>query len=240
MSQPIPPPFSFYGSKHRLSRCYPRPETQRIIEPFAGTASYSRRYWRPGLEVLLYDIDPIIVGIWEWLIQADFEKVMSLPLVQTREDLEKIEDPNARNLVAFNLNSSSTRPARSPSSWMKSGLKKSTFWGEFRRERLARSVSNFDSWKIENLDYRDIDKDIEGTWFVDPPYIGKKGSHYKHGSGLIDYESLGQWIMNLQTQVIACDADDASYLDFETLSVLSGTSRSRTKELVYKKGFKKC
>ena len=232
----IPHPFSYYGSKHRLSSKYPAPETSTIIEPFAGTAAYARRYWRPGIQVKLFEINPVVSGVWEWLIGADYDAVMQLPLIRTKEDLQGIQNKHARNLVGFNLNSSSTSPAKTPSKWMLSGTAPTTFWGEARRKRLAESVHMFDDWQVTCCSYMDVDTSTDGTWFVDPPYEGKKGSHYKFGSDKIDYKQLGRWVQQLSSQVIVCEGDNAQWLDFEPIASISGTSRAKTVEKVFLKG----
>jgi len=238
MLDAIPHPFSYYGSKHRLSKKYPKPQTSTIIEPFAGTAAYARRYWKPGMQVKLFEINPIVAGVWEWLIDADYDDVMNLPLIQTKADLLEIENKNARNLVAFNLNASSTSPAKTPSKWMLSGLKPKSYWGEVRRRRLAESVHVFDDWQITCCSYEDADTTVNGTWFIDPPYEGKKGSHYKFGSNQIDYNRLGQWVQRLSSQVIVCEGDNAQWLDFQPIGTFAGTSRACTQEKVFIKGFK--
>ncbi len=231
----ISPPFSYYGSKHRLSLKYPAPETSTIIEPFAGTAAYARRYWQPGIKVKLFDINPVVAGVWEWLIGADYDDVMQLPLIRTKEDLQRIQNEHARNLVAFNLNAASTSPAKSPSKWMLSGVRKG-YWGEARRKKLAESVHVFDDWQITCCSYEDVDTSTDGTWFVDPPYQGKRGSHYKFGSNEIDYKKLGQWVQKLSSQLIVCEGNEAQWLDFEPLATCLGASRAKTVEKVFLKG----
>ena len=39
--------FSFYGGKRRLARFYPPPQHDVVVEPFAGSASYSVTYLVP-------------------------------------------------------------------------------------------------------------------------------------------------------------------------------------------------
>ena len=70
------PFFSFFGSKWRVANYYPAPKHTIIIEPFAGSAGYSLRY--PNHQVRLYDADPIICGVWDYLIHVSPEKVPCL------------------------------------------------------------------------------------------------------------------------------------------------------------------
>jgi len=37
--------FSYYGSKSKIVDCYPAPRYDKIIEPFAGSARYSLKWW---------------------------------------------------------------------------------------------------------------------------------------------------------------------------------------------------
>lgn len=57
--------WSYYGSKSKVVHLYPRPEYGKIIEPFAGSARYSLRYF--DRDVLLVDKYEVVVRIWKWL-----------------------------------------------------------------------------------------------------------------------------------------------------------------------------
>lgn len=80
------PFFSFFGSKWRLAPSYPRPEASTIIEPFAGSAGYSLRY--PAHRVKLFDIDPVVVGVWKYLIAVSERELLRLPDVRRGELLD--------------------------------------------------------------------------------------------------------------------------------------------------------
>lgn len=58
----------------------------------------------------------------------------------------------------------------------------------------------------------------DATWFIDPPYRGRPGSHYRYGSKLIDYTNLAAWCQMLPGQVIVCEQHGADWLPFERLS----------------------
>lgn len=73
----LKPFFSFYGGKWRAAPRYPAPEHSTIIEPFAGSAGYSVRHHEQN--VILYEIDPVIAGVWDYLIHAKESEIMSLP-----------------------------------------------------------------------------------------------------------------------------------------------------------------
>ena len=94
------PFFSFYGSKWRLAPRYPPPRYATIIEPFAGSAGYSLRY--PEREIILIDKDPIVAGLWRWLISASPDDILSLPVLKRGESLDDYEMPReARWLMGF-------------------------------------------------------------------------------------------------------------------------------------------
>ena len=72
------PFFSIYGGKWRVSKYYPKPKFQTLIEPFAGGGGYSLNF--PHLNVVLYERDERIAGIWRYLIEeASPEEILSIP-----------------------------------------------------------------------------------------------------------------------------------------------------------------
>ncbi len=52
--------FSYYGSKSKVVDLYPSPKFGKIIEPFAGSARYSLKY---------FDRDVLLVDKWEVIIK---------------------------------------------------------------------------------------------------------------------------------------------------------------------------
>lgn len=224
----VPPPFSFYGGKHRISGKYPEPTTDVIIEPFAGSAGYSCRHGH-NRQVILFDADPVLCETWQWLIDANFDDVMDLPLLDDGETVDVIESPGARNVVGFWVNKGCSKPAKRKSSWGKSVGDVSYFWGAKCRRRLAENVHHFNTWEIHNIGFENIPSEFlqtKATWFVDPPYQGKQGTHYSCGSQGIDYNQLGKFCKSLADQVIVCESSNATWLDFEPLCELSGAAKS--------------
>ena len=57
--------WGYFGSKSKIIDKYPKPNYTTIIEPFAGTAQYSLRYWEN--DVFLYEKYDVIVKLWKWL-----------------------------------------------------------------------------------------------------------------------------------------------------------------------------
>lgn len=82
------PFFTYYGGKFRVALKYPNPIYKTIIEPFAGAAGYSLRHYQH--DVRLFDKDEIICGVWDYLIHASSEEILSLPLIES----ESVNDLN--------------------------------------------------------------------------------------------------------------------------------------------------
>src|ERR1035437_4150783 len=129
--------FCYYGGKWRIAKHYPQPQYNTIIEPFAGSAGYSLHY--PNLNVELYDIDPMICGIWQYLIKVSSEEILKLPI-----NFQHIDEINvcqeAKWLIGFWLNKATAQPCKSPSKWMREGLRPNSFWGNVIRDRIADQV----------------------------------------------------------------------------------------------------
>lgn len=215
------PFFPYFGSKFRVASRYPVPEC-KIIEPFAGSAGYSCCY--PDYPVLLYDADPIIVGVWDYLISAKEAEILSLP--DTIDSVEEISGPQeARWLVGFWLNRSSS-PCKKPGAWMRSGKNPSSFWGEAVKNSIAGNLRRIRHWCVRHCSWDEIS--IEpATWFVDPPYQ-LKGVNYRFGSRGIDYSLLGNWCRNLPGTVIVCENNGAEWLPFSKCFDIQGTISKRT------------
>jgi len=117
----LKPFFCFYGGKWRAAPRYPIPKHRRVIEPFAGAAGYATRHYRA--DVVLVETDPLIAGLWRWLIGASEREILTLPLEvgTTVRDLGLAPGPSA--LIGFWLNKGTSAPAQRPSAWMREGLR---------------------------------------------------------------------------------------------------------------------
>lgn len=69
--------FSYYGSKSRVVDLYEPPKYGVIIEPFAGSARYSLKYF--DREIELYDTYSVVTDIWKWLQSCSEKDILSLP-----------------------------------------------------------------------------------------------------------------------------------------------------------------
>lgn len=209
----------YYGGKWRAAPRYPAPRYGTIVEPFAGAAGYSMRY--PDRNVILVDKYPVICDIWRWLIRSSPADVLRIPCVESVDDLPASTPEGARHLVGFCLTASTHHPARN----LSAGLRKRAHhgwaegWSVEMRARVAAQVDAIKHWRVIEGDYTEA-PDIEATWFVDPPYNNKAGSHYPCGCDKIDFDALGQWCRQRRGQVIACENEGATCLPFRPFAQL--------------------
>jgi site-specific DNA-adenine methylase len=229
--------FPYFGAKHQIGRCYPPPRHNTIIEPFAGSAGYATCHSHKN--VILIEKDPLVAGVWRYLIQATSQQILNLPLLQNGESLDDQDlDPAERALIGFWFSFGLAKPATKRSAWctINRGA-----WGERVRARIADQVDRIWHWTVIQGDYTDA-PDTPATWFIDPPYA-LQGRAYVHGSQHLDYAHLGQWCRSRQGQVMVCENVGADWLPFEPyISAPSSKriQRKRTEEALWmnsKRGF---
>ena len=215
------PFFTYFGGKWRAAPHYPKPQHDTIIEPFAGSAGYSLRY--PTRNVILNDLDPKVAGTWDYIIHAPEAEVRSLPLYDgTWETVNDLSIPQeARWLIGWWLNKGNTTPRLSATSWMRSGIRPNSFWGEAIRERIASQQRHIRHWRITSTDYTGV-LNTEATWFIDPPYVDA-GTEYRHGSEHIDFTQLAAWCENRAGQVIVAENEGADWLPFRQFRTIKAT-----------------
>jgi hypothetical protein len=205
------PFFGFYGGKWRIAPTYPAPEHDDVIEPFAGAAGYATRHHER--RVLLVEKDETIAALWSWLVRVSAAEVLRIPLVgagETVDDLRGVA-PEARSLVGFWLNRAPSAPRKSPSAWMRGGLRPGCFWGEKVRARIAQQVDAIRHWKVLHGSYESA-PDVLATWFVDPPYI-VGGGHYR--TGRPDFAAVADFARSRRGLTIVCEQEGAAWLPFE-------------------------
>lgn len=230
------PFFSFYGGKWRdTPRYYPAPEHKTIVEPFAGSAGYSVRYF--DRQVILAEKDPIVFGVWDFLIRAKPADILKIPDVHSGETVADLAiSQEARWLVGFWLNRAVSRPRLSPSAWMREGIRPGSFWGERVRQTIASQVSRISHWKVYNCSYERVPRRGAATWFIDPPYQAQ-GKHYHHGADELDFAALAQWSRARPGQVIVCEQSGAEWLPFKPLAQTKTTrTGQRSHEMLWVRG----
>jgi len=228
----LKPFFTYFGGKWRAAKHYPLPKYDIIVEPFAGAAGYALNY--SDRNIILYEIDPILYGLWEYLLKASSQEILDLSITVSHvDDLQVCQE--AKWLIGFWLNKGTSQPCKQPSKWMRDETRPKSFWGKEIRDRIANQVDKIRHWKIYNKCYLEADN-IESTWYIDPPYQ-KMGKYYKYS--LIDYNVLGKWCVERNGQIIVCEQDGADWLPFKPFKEIKTTcGKNRTaasKEVIYLK-----
>jgi hypothetical protein len=218
--------WSYYGAKTNLVGLYPKPKHDLIIEPFAGSARYSLRYF--DREIILIDKYISLVNIWKWLQKCSTHDILSLPDLK-RTDLisdQKLDCKEAEDLLGFIIGCGAERPRNMPTS------RKTTQRPKHVRsslERIAKNLFKIKNWTIIQGDYS-ISPEIEATWFIDPPYqFG--GAAYVESSRNIDFKKLSTWCKNRLGQVIVCENTKADWMVFNAIKDQRGSVYTTTEAM---------
>lgn len=213
----------YFGSKAAIIKYYPPPKYPKIIEPFAGSAKYSLKYW--DRDILLVDKYDVITRIWQWLQKSDPEEIRNLRQLKLGENVNDFEwsCEEAKWLMGFMLGSTVARPRKTAQKWKTTDRKN---YQKNQLIKIAKGLYKIKLWDIHQGDYRDIPNQ-EATWFIDPPYM-KMGKEYKHGSKDIDYSELAKWCKSRSGQVIVCEQLEAQWLPFRELTTVNGTKGKST------------
>jgi hypothetical protein len=220
--------FPYYGSKWNIARHYPAPSDGLVIEPFAGAAGYSSFYG--ARRVLLIDKDPIIAGLWRYLIGAKAAEIMALPeMPEVGDSVDNYPIPQeAKWLIGFWLNRGSATPKKSRTAYSARTDRGQLNWGLKAKERIASQLPLIAEWQAVDGSYESA-PDVEATWFVDPPY-GDKGRFYR--VGFSDFKPLGDWCLRRRGPLIACEGDGADWLPFRPLGSFK-SSKGKAAEVAY-------
>jgi hypothetical protein len=210
--------FGYFGSKWLLAPRYPPPEHGTIVEPFAGSACYSLLY--PNRRVVLAERDPIVAGVWRYLISVSEQEIMALPLLDHEQSVDEFKLPQeAKWLIGFWLQRASTPSVRA-TGWAKTRIQNGTtsgaYWDASIRARVARQLKWIRHWQLHEGNYWDLSLDKAATWFIDPPYevAGKTYVHDFH-----NFAHLQHWSMTRKGLVIVCENEGAKWLPFKPFAV---------------------
>lgn len=213
--------FSYYGSKSKIVDYYPPPKHKRIIEPFAGSARYSLKYWQN--DVLLVDKYPVIVEVWNYLKNASEADIKGLPKLDTGQtiddyDLSDIE----RKFMGFMVQDGTTGMRRTASYFaVKRMDEKFNF--------IIENLHKIKHWEIKLGSYDELEN-VEATWFIDPPY--EFGGHeYKCSNKNIDFNKLAEWCKERNGQAIVCENTKATWLPFKPMKEMQGTMFKTTEAI---------
>lgn len=211
--------FSYYGSKSKIVHLYPTPKFDKIIEPFAGSARYSLRFWQK--DILLVDKYPVIVDVWNYLKNASEKDILGLPKLKSGEnvndfDLSEIEKQFLGFIIVGGLES----PRQ----------KAGSFRGTQNQNQILKNIANqlfkIRHWNIKLDSYENIENE-KATWFIDPPYMFG-GEHYKQSSKNLDFKQLGEWCKSRNGQIIVCENSKADWLPFKPMIKMQGTIHKTT------------
>ena len=221
------PFFGYFGGKWRDAvKNYPAPKYQTIVEPFAGSAGYSLRY--ADHRVVLCELDPVIAAVWRYLTSVSAAEILAIPDIpsgSTVDDLKVCEE--AKWLVGLWLNRATAYPRKSPSRWMRDGIRPGSFWGERVRRTIATQLQYIRHWEVHNCSYQAAPVHEPATWFIDPPYM-EAGRHYRFGAAQLDFDELASWCQARPGEAIVCENEGATWLPFRHLGSFKTT---RTNQL---------
>lgn len=210
--------FYFYGGKRRLAHFYPAPEHKVIVEPFAGSAAYSVTHLvgvtgGPTIDkAILVEKDKRVYDTWVRLLEMEVDDLLNYPIPEAGERTSDF---------LLMTSACSNRIARTEEMTVTTRM-------PVVLERMFRqmaAVLPFVKGHVEVI-HGDYTKapDIEGTWFIDPPYhVGsraqQRGMGYAEGcnSASLDYAALAEWCQNRKGQTTVCEQDGADWLPFEHL-----------------------
>jgi len=215
--------FSYYGSKSKVVYLYPSPKFGKIIEPFAGSARYSLKYF--DRDVLLVDKYQVVVDVWHYLQQASEADILKLPKMRKGDDIRKYGLSEAETLfLAFVSGGGVNTPK-----WTVSKFGEYEHGNQNVYKRVAKDLHKILHWKIICADYQTIENQ-EATWFIDPPYFV---GGYKYYHSQIDYSFLANWCKARSGQVIVCENTSADWLPFYPMREIQGVKNTNTTEAIW-------
>ena len=215
--------FNYYGSKSKIVDYYPPPKFDKLIEPFAGSARYSLKWWNK--QVTICDLNKDVIDVWEWLQSCSKKDILGLPKLVKGLDIREINISEIE-LKFLSFLVASGRPSNIVTKFMEhdNGNQK-------RYDKIANQLEKIRHWKILNCSYQDLQNE-EATWFIDPPYeFG--GEHYKNGTKDIDFAILGDWCKNRKGQTIVCENMKATWLPFKPMVKIQGACQTFTTEAIW-------
>ena len=219
--------FSYYGSKSKIVNYYPPPKHKLIIEPFAGSARYSLKYWRN--DILLVDKYPVVIEVWKYLQQCTPADILKLPKPLIGDDLRKYEQLSEieKKFMGFMVQAAQGKPANTVT-------KMSAFYANASdiREQIAGELYKIKHWTIMQGCYKDVPNNA-GTWFIDPPYQYGGQHQYKFNNKSINFYHLADWCKSRNGQVIVCENTKADWMPFKPMVELQGAANTNTTEAIW-------
>lgn len=221
--------WSYYGAKTNIISLYPKPKYHKIIEPFAGTARYSLKYFENDITIV--DKYKVVVDIWRYLQQCSIQDIRSLPHhFKPNQPLSDFtfDCDGARNLIGFLIGFGMERPRKTASS------KRMTERPNHINQALNKIEQNLfkiKHWNILEGTYDDLENK-EATWFIDPPY--QFGGHpYPESNKKIDFCDLSNFCKSRIGQVLVCENSKATWLNFKPFAQQKTRMKHWQKEVIW-------
>jgi len=212
--------FSYYGSKSKVVKWYPPPKYGKIIEPFAGSARYSLKYF--DREITIIDKCKTIIDTWLYLKMATKKDILNLPRLTPGENIDNYNLSNGeRSLLSYLV--------AVGSSGRKTMSERSYNMFEYQIKNIINQLFKIKHWNIILMDYKKLNN-IEQTWFIDAPYqFG--GDEYKESNKNINFLELAEWCKNRKGQIIVCENTKANWLPFNPMIEMQGMIHKTTEAI---------
>ena len=208
--------FYYYGAKRMFAKQWGRPSRPLIIEPFAGSASYSMYWLNVVDEIRLIEKDPRVVALWRRLLAMEKEEVLALKPPEPGVYTDDFLWMTAATSNAIAQLQRLKMPERVPRV------------AEGMLRQIARQLPQAKK-KVTIIqgDYTQAGDD-DATWFIDPPYQvngnGSEKTAFPQGMGYsrkahctsadLDFEALADWCRSRRGQVMVCEQLGATWLPF--------------------------
>lgn len=207
--------FPYFGRKARTAHKFPAPRFPLVIEPFAGSLSYSLHY-RPE-QAIGIERDERVVAMWHRLLTAS--GLDPAPPVGSKTDdlLVKVCSYSEHALTSGTL-TVTTRMVRD--------------WAGVHRNAAAVAPWAAVHTRYQQGTYADA-PDVEATWFIDPPYQKANRRGYKYGGSSVDFKHLAEWVRSRRGQVIVCEQQGADWMPFRPLASIATHRGSVSQEVIW-------
>lgn len=226
--------FYYYGAKNLLSRYYPIPKYELIIEPFAGSGAYScyHLYNNPNTRTILIDKNDDVAQTWDFLLSC------------SENDIINYKTPKIDEYAYdFLIKTCSASNAASKCLKMKYSSRISRVF-EIQKRRILNLLFIRERIRFIHGDYRDLEN-IEATWFVDPPYQVKQKTKtiFQNGDGYakncdsssIDFDDLSDYCLSRAGQLIVCEKEGADWLPFSIFRKNKTSLNKNYNEVIFTK-----
>jgi len=230
--------FNYYGGKGMLVNKYPPPKHKTIIEPFAGGAAYSLRWYKHN--IILLDTNLKTIEAWNFVKSQDaLNYINKIPKKVNAgdkiNDIKYFDDfpQGLKNILRMSANIGTgglnvkvnTITKIAVKHWYHNTILKIKFWHP-----------KIQHWKILHRSYEDA-PNITATWFIDPPYQDTPGRLYTENK--LNYHKLATWVKSRRGQIICCENESANWLPFTRLTDIDqglrgkNVRKNRPKECVF-------